>query len=541
MGGNVMAKHLTKHLCKINGVLGADLGTQELTLLLMDTRGKVRGVGVAGGYPMVYGLPDGYREQRPKQWEAALVRAMKNLRNDLAKKGLAIGRVLCICLTGQMHGEVGLGFGGKEAWETARLWCDPRNKEESEELTGLFNFKVPIRMTIARWLWTIRNQPDMAKRCAGLTTPAGWLTFVLCGNRVLGMGEASGMFPIDPATGSYDAGMIQKFNRLTRDAKVPPINSLLPTPMPAGSVAGRLSARGAKMLGLPEGIPIAPPEGDQPAALAGSFIARPGDVSLSVGTSMCANAVAPAGKVFKGVHPSIDHWCTADGKPLLMAWIKCGTTFMNWLMDVFAIVLGLVDREGKPLRAKAFGRVMPLLAGTSIDCGGIQGLPLMETEPCTGFNERAVAFLAGMNLKNPHPANLINAAFMAALFNVRLGLEELRRQGYPLERIIVTGGIVKSKGHFGPLIANALGIPAACLEAAEEGTAFGGGLLALFCHARKVRKELTWEEFLEGIRGRQQPETFIPNPDKARAATEAFARHKELLGRVEPLLINMLA
>ena len=301
------------------GFIGIDAGTQGLSVIFTDEDLNVLATG-EGDYDMVPGLEEGCYEQLPADWDAALVKAMADLRTKLDSEI----EVLSIGISGQMHGEVLADESGKSLGP-ARLWCDSRNEEEGIELTEAMGVKMPKRITSARWLWTIRNRNEMATSTVHMTTPAGWIAFQLTGQWNLGIGDAAGMFPIDQSTLDYDERLLQSFDKIANGPT--PIKSLLPNVRKAGEDGGTLNAAGAAMLGLPEGIPVAPAEGDQPAALAGSLIGNAGIVSCSFGTSVCANSVGD--RAFTGVSDAVDHFCAPDGKPINMVWLRNGTTYMN--------------------------------------------------------------------------------------------------------------------------------------------------------------------------------------------------------------------
>ncbi len=192
------------------GFLGIDAGTQGLSIVLTDPHLNVLATG-EGDYGMVPGLSEGCYEQLPADWELALSAAMNSLKSKLPDVEL---EVLGIGISGQMHGEV-LMDDECNVLRSARLWCDRRNDAEGVELTERFGVKVPKRMTVARWLWTLRNQPEMASSVARMTTPAGWLAHRLTGQWMLGIGDASGMFPIDQETLDYAKPPLESFDELS--------------------------------------------------------------------------------------------------------------------------------------------------------------------------------------------------------------------------------------------------------------------------------------------------------------------------------------
>jgi len=242
-------------IMKTQGYLGIDVGTQGLSVIFTDEQLRIRAAGNSS-YAMVPGLAAGEYEQRPADWEGALAAATAELRAKLAILGVEL-EVRAIGISGQMHGEVLCDAAG-EPLAPARLWCDGRNEAEGHELTELLGVKCPKRLTAARWLWTIRNRPELARQVAHLTTPGGWIARRLTGQWTLGIGDASGMFPIDQATLAYDARQLADFDALVARAApglaVPPLHDLLPAIRRAGDDSGSLDAHGASPWRRPRGI-----------------------------------------------------------------------------------------------------------------------------------------------------------------------------------------------------------------------------------------------------------------------------------------------
>ena len=467
------------------GFLGIDAGTQGLAVVLVDEQLKLVATG-DGHYDMVPGLDEGCYEQHPADWVAALETAMGDLRGKLKSQGDGELEILAIGISGQMHGEV-LADAEGNSLGPARLWCDARNADEGDELTEQLGVKMPKRITAARWLWTTRNRPELAKKTAHITTPAGWLAYCLTGEWNLGVGDASGMFPIDAASLNYDVGKLQQVDGITGD-KFPALSKLLPSVRKAGEDGGSLNGEGAKLLGLPEGIPVAPAEGDQPAALAGSLIAEAGMVSVSFGTSVCANAVGD--KPFKGVSQAVDHFCAVDGKPINMVFLRNGTTFMNTVVQMF------VDSSGKD-----FGELMQQVLTAEPDCGGVLAIPFMDDEPGLGVEQGGNASLVGINQNNATAGNCIRAAMTATMMNLKSGSGILDEQGYPRTEVILTGGLTRTP-ELGQVLADIMQTPVSLPAGSDEGTALGAALLAGFRYQRitKPDVETTWTSFVQDMR-----------------------------------------
>ena len=497
------------------GYLGIDVGTQGLSVIFTDAALRIM-ASADGSYGMVSGLGPECFEQQPADWEAALAAAMAALRRKLDATGTTM-QVRAIGISGQMHGEV-LADAAGTPLGSARLWCDGRNEPEGHELTKQLGVKCPKRMTAVRWLWTIRHQPEKATRAAHLTTPAGWIAHRLTGQWVLGIGDAAGMFPIDQATLTYDARLAKAFDAIADEAAahtlpgigLPDICTILPTVRRAGENGGILDARGAALLGLPEGIPVAPAEGDQPAALAGSLIAAPGQVSMSFGTSVVANSVGD--RPFTGIARSIDHFCAPDGRPINMVWLRNGTTAMNMVVNMFG---------------GDFTAIMPQVLAAADDCGGLLALPFMDDEPGLGVSQGGTALVIGLNDTSASAGNAVKAMLLATIFNLRLGSEELDRQGYPRTEIILSGGLVKTP-QLGQLVADVFNTPVNILDGAEEGTAWGAALMAKFRDETLTGRAPEWAAFLAGQRTNSH-QRFAPSPESVAALAQAFERYRRLV------------
>jgi sugar (pentulose or hexulose) kinase len=375
-------------------------------------------------------------------------------------------------------------------------------------------------MTVARWLWTIRQRPELAARTARITTPAGWIARLLTGRFTLGIGDASGMFPVDQATLGYDAKLLAAFDALVAREpgrpRLPPLGELLPAVRRAGADGGTLDARGAAILGLPQGIPVAPAEGDQPAALAGSLIAAPGLVAMSFGTSVVANAVGD--RPFRGISRAIDHFCAPDGRPINMVFLRNGTTAMNAVVEMFGRAAAGGD---------AFAAVMPQLLAAADDCGGLAALPFMDDEPGLGVSHGGSAGVIGLNPTNATPGNVAKAMLLATIFNLRMGSSELDEQGFPRTEIVLSGGITKTPA-LGQILADAFKTPVALLDGATEGTARGAALLAAYRHAELAGKSCPWAEFL-ARHATDTPTRFTPRPAAAAVLDRGYKRHRRLV------------
>jgi sugar (pentulose or hexulose) kinase len=311
--------------------------------------------------------------------------------------------------------------------------------------------------------------------------------------------------------------LLHSFDTLVADMTPTKLGDLLPEIRTAGEDAGSLCAEAATRLGLREGTPVAPAEGDQPAALAGSLIGEAGMVSVSFGTSVCANSVGD--RPFAGVSSVIDHFCAPDGKPINMVFLRNGTTFMNSVVSMLGKAAGDdVD---------AFARVMPKILAASPDCGGILALPFMDDEPGLGINRGGTATLVGLNAENADPGNIAKAALLSTVFNLKMGSEVLVEQRFPLKEIILSGGLTKTP-ELGQIIADVFRAPVTLLSSAEEGTAWGAALMAKYRSQCLSEKTEDWAEFLKR-HASDDPVRFDPNSDTANELDQVYDRYVRLV------------
>lgn len=516
----------------VRGYLGIDNGTQGISVIVTDESSLCV---LATGHAvlnMVPGLPEGCYEQLTQDWDTALKDAMQQIHTQIPHL-----EILAIGIAGQMHGEVLVDCQG-HSLTAVRLWCDARNEQEGVELTTLFGTKVPKRSTVSRFLWTIRNRPDLARLTRHITTPAGWISYRLTGEWTLGIGDASGMFPIDQASLDYDECMVQIFderfmndNNNNKVCAAASLKTLLPKVRKAGEDAGVLNEAGATLLGLPQGIPVAAAEGDQPAALAGSLIGDAGMVSMSFGTSVVSNSVGD--RAFSGVSNAVDHFCAPDGKPINMVWLRNGTTFLNTVVETFADAIGHNDD-----RSAGFESVMPKLVKAPPDCGGLLALPFMDDEPGMNVKQGGTAMICGWNPDNATAGNVAKAALLSTIFNLKLGSSMLEQQGYPRTEIILSGGLTKTP-ECGQIVADVFDTPVTLLDSAEDGCAWGAALMARFRYERYKGSNVLWADFLKSVlvKGHRR---FLPEKEAVREYEGVYLRYKKLIA-VQPMLNEALS
>ncbi len=526
-----------------SGFIGVDVGTQGLSAVYVDDSINVVARAEAE-YSMAHGLPRGCFEQSPADWESALIRAVRDLiaqcKSPLLPRAIGI--------VGQMHAEVLVDRDGSPCCP-ARLWCDCRNEAESQELTAHLGIKMPKRMTAVRWLWTLRHRPEIAKRSVCITTAAGWLAFRLTGLHRLGVGDASGMFPISASpvgsagdaesggTCDFDKDRLAQFDRLAHaslaslatDASSGAaewnLRDMLPAVCVAGESSGSLTKEAAQLLGLSPGVPVAPAEGDQPATLAGSRIGSPGTVSMSFGTSVCCNTVAD--RPFHGVHQAVDHFRAANGTAIHMVCLTNGTQFMNRVAELFG------SAHAKSNDGQLFAHLLSEAAIAAPDCGGLIALPFMEDEPALGISQGGTAMLLGLESGNATTAEIVKAALLSTVYNLKFGCEPLLEQGMARDQIVMTGGLTKTP-RFAQVLADVFAVPVRLRESADEGAACGAALLAKFRWLATDRSLPDWGRFLMD-HDSDRADVYQPRAAWVPQYAEGYARHRKLLALVPAL------
>ena len=510
----------------LNYAVGIDDGTQALSVMFIASDGTVIAKG-EHAVPMVAGL-NGEREQNLDDWKTALSKAMRQAFTDTKTAGIELDNCLGVCPSAQMHGEC-LKLQGGSFHPLARLWCDSRNKDEAAELTNLFGLIIPQRLTIARWLWTIKHRPEIAEKVIGITTSAGVIASFLCkGVWALGCGDARGMFPIDQATLQYDTALVTKFNDYAGKCgfTVRTIEQLLPSPRSVGSIVGFVDEVGSALTGLPIGTPIYPPEGDQPTTLAGTYVSAPGTFAFSGGTSICANLITE--QTFQGLHSGVEPFMAADGKPFLMCHVQNGTSFMNTVIGMFGQLLQSAD---------LFVRLMPMAKNAAVDCGGIIVLPTAEAEHGLNFPETARSGIFNLRSDNATPGNLVRAALIGSMFSILYSVSAMRMQGITANKIVASGGIVKSDW-IGQAIADIFNLNVEILGEAEEGSAYGAALMAMYGNSLKTSLALTWSSFIDSIRPKPA-KVFEPIPANVATLRQMFDTFCQLVENVESKLVDL--
>lgn len=354
-------------------------------------------------------------------------------------------------------------------------------QQASDELTELFQFNIPQRWSIAHLYQAMLNKEEHVSKIKFQTTLAGYIHWKLTGKKVLGVGEASGMFPIDMNTKTYNATMVEKFNEKVAEKGYSwKLEEIFPKVLSAGDAAGVLTEEGAKLLDttgtLEAGVPVCPPEGDAGTGMTAtnSIAKRTGNVSA--GTSVFAMVVLE--KELSKVYKEIDMVTTPTGSPVAMVHCNNCTSDLNaWvgLFKEFAEAFGIeVDMN------KLFGTLYNKALEGEKDCGGLLAYNYFSGEHITGFEAGRPLFARTPDSKLSL-ANFMRVHLYTALGALKTGLDILlKEENVKLDKILGHGGLFKTKGVGQKIMAGAVGVPVSVMETAGEGGAWGIALLASY-------------------------------------------------------------
>ncbi len=455
-----------------NTVLGIELGSTRIKAVLIDERH----VPIASGdFEWENQLINGVWTYSMDMVHSGLQTCFARLCEDVkAKYGAELTTVGAIGVSAMMHGYLPFDAEGKQL-AAFRTWRNTITGEAAEKLTALFAFNIPQRWSIAHLYQAMLNGEEHVKDIAYLTTLAGYIHWRLTGEKLLGVGEASGMFPIDSARCDYDEGMLRKFTELTGVD----LRAILPKVVPAGACGGYLTAEGAKLLDpdgvLRPGIPVAPCEGDAGTGMAATNSVRARTGNVSAGTSDFAMIVTEKPL---GVHREIDMVTTPDGAPVAMVHCNNCTSDINaWvsLLGEFAAAIGAPQDKGR-LFTLLFRKA---LEGDA-DCGGLLSYNYFSGEGVTDLDEGRPLFARTPDARFTL-ANFMRAHLLSALSTLKIGLDILTQtEQVAIDKLYGHGGFFKTPEVGQRMLSAAVGAPVSVMETAGEGGPYGMALLGAY-------------------------------------------------------------
>ncbi|PFG42344.1 sugar (pentulose or hexulose) kinase [Isoptericola jiangsuensis] len=426
-------------------------------------------------------------------------------------------------VSAMMHGYLAFDADG-ELLVPFRTWRNTSTGPAAAELSALFGHNIPLRWSIAHLYQAILDDEPHVGQVASFTTLAGYVHRALTGRHVLGVGDASGMFPVDPATGDYDARMLAQFEHLAA-AKRPGLDvaGFLPEVLPAGADAGHLTDAGAALLDptgeLRPGVLLCPPEGDAGTGMVATNSVAPRTGNVSAGTSIFAMVVLE--KPLASVHHELDLVTTPAGDLVAMVHCNNGASELDAWAGLFREFAGAL---GGPDDADAvFGTLFTAALDGAADGGGLLAYNYLAGEPITGLDAGRPLFV-----RTPD-SRLTLASFMrtqiyGAFGTLALGMRVLDGEGVAIDAMFAHGGMFRTAGVAQRLLAAAVDAPVAVGRTAGEGGAWGIAVLAAFAAASAAEPGLTLAGYLAD-RVFADAELDVVDPDPADVA--GFATYLE--------------
>ena len=458
---------------------------------------------------------------------AGLQDCYKDLGEEVLRKcGEPLQRIGAIGISGMMHGYLAFDHDGN-LLVPFRTWRNTITGEASEKLTDLFQFNIPQRWSIAHLYQAILNKESHVSDISHLTTLAGYVHWKLSGERVLGVGEASGMFPIDSQTNSYNEHMLAMFNDLLKDEGVPwELQDLLPKVLSAGDAAGVLTEAGAKLLDpagkLQPGVPLCPPEGDAGTGMVAtnSIAERTGNVSA--GTSVFAMIVLE--KPLSRMYPEIDLVTTPTGSPVAMVHSNNCTSDLNEWISIFQEFADALDVEID--QSGLFEMLFKAALDGDADAGGLLAYNTISGEHITHLEEGRPLFVR-MTESRFTLSNFMRVHLFSTLGALKIGLDILMEQEQvKVDSVLGHGGFFKTAEVGQKVMAAAMNVPVSVMATAGEGGPWGMALLAAYM-LRKVENESLEVYLADKVFAGESGMTIAPDPQDVAGFNAFMERYKK--------------
>lgn len=458
--------------------LGIEFGSTRIKAVLLDeTHLPI----AQGSFTWENRLEDGiWTYPLEEVWQglqAAYVELAAEVQKNFGQRLTTVG---CIGISAMMHGYLAFDKAG-ELLVSFRTWRNTMTGPAAEQLTTAFGFNIPQRWSVAHLYQAMLNREAHLPHLAFLTTLAGYVHWKLTGQKVLGIGDASGMFPIDSSISNYDEEMLHIFDALAAQQGYPvDLRTLLPEVLSAGAAAGQLTSEGAKLLDptgtLQPGVLFCPPEGDAGTGMAATNSVAPRTGNVSAGTSIFAMVVLE--KPLSRVYPEIDLVTTPSGEAVAMVHCNNCTSDLNAWVELLAESAQLCGTVID--KSSLFTKLFEISLNGAPDCDGITPVNYISGESVTHFD-------AGVPLLIRRPdssftlANFMRANIYSALATLAVGLELLQKENVQIDKLLGHGGLFKTPDVAQRYLAAASHSPITCMETAGEGGPYGMALLAAYC------------------------------------------------------------
>lgn len=474
-------------------VLGIEFGSTNIKASLIGT----------GHEQLASGSHAWENQYIERTWTYSLEAVVAGLQDAVAelladaesRHGVCPAKFAAIGISAMMHGYLAFDLAG-ELLVPFRTWRNTSTGQASAALAEAFGMNIPLRWSVAHYYQALLDQEEHTPRIAHLTTLAGYVHQLLTGRRVLGVGDASGMFPIDSATGSYDAVLGMRFDELAAASGASGrLFDLLPEVLSAGQDAGRLSSAGARLLDpsgtIQPGAAFCPPEGDAGTGMVATNSTAPRTGNVSAGTSIFAMVVLEG--PLSSLHHEIDLVATPAGDPVAMVHCNNGASELAAWAGVFGEFAAALGSAADP--DQVFSTLFAAALDGSPDGGGLLAYNYLSGEPVTGLAEGRPLVLrtpdSTLNL-----GNLMRAHIYGVFATLSLGMQILAGENAAVEKMYAHGGIFRTAGVAQRFLAAALDVPVAVGSSAGHGGAWGIAVLAAYRLACAEQPQLELSGYL---------------------------------------------
>lgn len=498
--------------------LGIELGSTRIKAVLIDESATVI---AQGSHEWENILVNGLWSYSLEDVEKGLQASYADLAADYQKKfGETLTEVSAIGISGMMHGYLAFDENDK-LLVPFRTWRNTNAERAADELTELFEFNVPMRWSVSQYYQSVLDCEPHVNRVTSLNTLAGYVHYKLTGKKVLGIGDASGMFPIRGR--SYDRTMLVKFNALLSNKGInADLESLLPTVLCAGEDAGVLTKEGARWLDptgtLKEGCILCPPEGDAGTGMVATNSITPRTANVSAGTSAFLMAVLE--KPLESYYKEIDVVTTPHGAPVAMVHVNNFASEMTVWTNLFEEVIAIGG--GRISRGELFDSLYTSSLKADSDCGGLVGYNFLAGEPIAGVSSGVpmIVRMQGGRLTLP---NFMKMQIYSALGSLAIGCEILQRENVEIDSVYGHGGFFKTPVVGQSAMSAAIKAPVTVMKNAGEGGAWGIALLALFAYCGSG----DLEKFLGDVFESAEKTTVSAGEDEIRSFNEFMDKYKK--------------
>ena len=449
--------------------------------------------------PLAVGASDWENQLVDRRWTYSLDAVWSGVQQSVAalaadvrrRHGVDLTEVGALGVSAMMHGYLAFDAAG-ELLTPFRTWRNTDTGRATERLSAEFGVNIPHRWSVAHLYQAVLDSEEHVGRLDSLTTLAGYVHWQLTGEKVLGVGDASGMFPIDSATGGYDATMLARFDELAAEAGADlSLAALLPAVAAAGQPAGTLTAAGARLLDpsgrLRPGAPLCPPEGDAGTGMVATNSVAPRTGNVSAGTSIFAMVVLE--RELGQVHRELDLVTTPAGDPVAMVHCNNGASELDAWAGLFTEFARALGAPASP--SEVFETLFTAALDGASDGGGLLAYNYLSGEPITGLEEGRPLFLRSPDSRLDL-GSFMRTHLYASLATLRIGMDVLQKaEGVRLERMFAHGGLFRTEGVAQRFLAAAIDTPVSVGDVAAEGGAWGIAVLAAFATGRAPDQSLS--------------------------------------------------